>query len=534
MMEQPLTLRLVLDRARTLFPDRGATTKTPRGLVRTTYREIGERCERLANALTALGVGAGDRVGSFAWNSTRHLELYLGVPCMGAVLHTLNIRLHPEQVAWIANHAEDTVIFVDESLLPVFEQIAPHLTTVKHIVIMADGDLPPTAIDGALSYEDLLANADPTFAWPDLDESSACAMAYTSGTTGNPKGVVYSHRSMTLHAFMSCMVDTNGIGEADVCLPIVPMFHANAWGIPWASALSGANIVFPAQYMTPVDILELIQSERVTFTAGVPTIWLGALPEIQKGTYDLSSIDRLVIGGAAVPLSLIKAYDELGIRVLQGWGMTETGPLASLSRPLSTMDAAMSLEELQKVRAKQGLPVAGVELRIMGDDGVAPWDGSTFGEVQVRGNWVARTYYNDERAPESWTQDGWLRTGDVAVVDPTGFVQLVDRTKDLVKSGGEWISSVDLENAIMGHPKVAEAAVIAIPDDKWSERPMACVVVKPGEDLTAGELMQHLSDTVPKWWLPEKVAFIDEVPKTSVGKFDKKVLRARYAEGTLS
>ncbi|HEX9695351.1 MAG TPA: long-chain fatty acid--CoA ligase [Actinomycetota bacterium] len=534
MMQQPLTLRLCLERAETLFPDRGATTKTPGGMVRTTYGQIGERCRRLANALTTLGIEPGDRVGSFAWNSTRHLELYLGVPCMGAVLHTLNIRLHPEQVAWIANHAEDKIVFVDESLLPVFAQVAPHLTTVKHIVVMADGPLPPAAPDGALSYEDLLAAASPSYAWPDLDENAACAMAYTSGTTGNPKGVVYSHRAMTLHAFMSCMVDSNGIGEADVCLPIVPMFHANAWGIPWAAALAGANIVFPAQYMTPPDILSLIESERVTFTAGVPTIWIGALPEVQKGTCDLSSLQRVVIGGAAVPLSLIKAYDDLGIRILQGWGMTETGPLASLSRPLSTMDATMSREELQTVRAKQGLPVAGVELRIMGEDGVAPWDGKTFGEVQVRGNWVARTYYNDERSPESWTEDGWLRTGDVAIVDATGFVQLVDRTKDLVKSGGEWISSVDLENAIMGHPKVAEAAVIAIPDEKWSERPMACVVPKPGETLTSDELIAHLSGILPKWWLPETIAFIDEVPKTSVGKFDKKVLRARYADGTLA
>ncbi|MHB8513276.1 MAG: long-chain fatty acid--CoA ligase [Actinomycetota bacterium] len=533
MMETPLTIQMCLERSRKLFGHKTSSTKTASGVSRITYSEIGERCDRLASALQGLGVGRGDRVASFAWNSTRHLELYLGVPSMGAVLHTLNIRLHHEQVAWIANHAEDTVVFVDDSLLPVFEKAYPHMTTVKHVVVMADGPLPQTSIESAISYEDLLAQSNASFAWPELDETHAAAMAYTSGTTGNPKGVVYSHRSMVLHSYMSCMVDGNGISERDITLPVVPMFHANAWGIPWASALSGASIVFPAQFMTPADVLGLMESERVTFTAGVPTVWIGALQALKERSYDLSSLQRVVIGGSAVPLSLIEAFDKHGVKIIQGWGMTETGPLASLSAPTSAQEATHSESELQKIRAKQGLPVAGVELRIMTDEGEAPWDGKTFGEVQVRGNWVAKTYYNDDRSADSWTDDGWLRTGDVGIVDSDGFIQLVDRTKDLVKSGGEWISSVDLENAIMGHPSVMEAAVIAIPHEKWSERPMACVVVREGHTLSEQELIDFLAKTQPKWWLPDKVVFIKEVPKTSVGKFDKKVLRAQYAEGKL-
>jgi acyl-CoA synthetase (AMP-forming)/AMP-acid ligase II len=532
MMEQPLTLKMAYDRARTLFPHKPVSTKTSDGIARSTYGEVCARSARLANALTSLGVRHGDRVGSFAWNSTRHLELYLGVPCMGAVLHTLNIRLLPEQVAWIANHGGDKVVFVDDTLLPVFEKIAPHLVSVDHVVIMGDGPTPATSIENVISYEELLASASEDYDWPELDESSACAMAYTSGTTGNPKGVVYSHRSMTLHAYMSCMVDANAVSERDVCLPIVPMFHANAWGIPWASALTGASLVFPGSCMTPADIAGLVTSEHVTFAAGVPTIWIGVLQELAKGTYDFSSIDRIVIGGSAVPLALIQAYQKLGLQIIQGWGMTETGPLASLSRLTSALDGR-SDDERNRFRAKQGVTVPGVDFRLMSDDGPAPWDGSSMGEVQVRGNWVARTYYNDPRSPDSWTDDGWLRTGDVAVADSNGYIQLVDRTKDLVKSGGEWISSVDLENALMGHPKVLEAAVIAIPDEKWSERPLACVVPKPGESMTKQEIIEFLTPQVPKWWLPDDVAFIEEIPKTSVGKFDKKVLRARFAEPIL-
>ncbi|MCA1831875.1 MAG: long-chain fatty acid--CoA ligase [Actinomycetota bacterium] len=528
MMETPLTLRLAFDRARTLFGNKEIVTKTPDGTARTNYEALCARVERLASALHDMGVRPGDRVGTFGWNSARHLELYLAVPSMGAVLHTLNIRLHPEQVAWIANHAEDSVIFIDDSLLPAFEKVAPHVTTAKRFVIMGDGPLPETTIT-ADSYEELVEAGHPTFAWPDLDESQACAMCYTSGTTGDPKGVVYSHRSMFLHALMSGMVDTNGVCENDRVLPVVPMFHANAWGLPWAATLTGASQIFPAQFMTPVDIARLIASERVTFAAAVPTIWIGMLQCLDQERLDLSSLERIIAGGSAVPLSLIQAYEQRGMKIVQGWGMTETGPLASLSRLTGHIEERSSDEQM-RFRARQGLPVPGIELRIVGDDGVpAPWDGEAMGEVQVRGNWVARTYYNDPRSPQSWTEDGWLRTGDVGIVDPTGYVQLVDRTKDLVKSGGEWISSVDLEGALMGHPKVLEAAVIAIPHEQWSERPLACVVCKPGQRATKDELIEFLAPSFPKWWLPDDVLFLEEIPKTSVGKFDKKVLRAKFA-----
>ena len=531
MMDTPLTLRMAYERARGLFPEKDVVTKTPAGMARSTYAEVCERAARLASALEAMGVKPGDRVASFGWNSQRHLELYLAVPCMGAVLHMLNIRLHPEQVAWIANHAEDTVVFVDDCLLPAFEKIAPHLKSVRTFVVMGDPPLPETSLKPVESYEDLIESSSPDFAWPSLDEAAACAMCYTSGTTGDPKGVVYSHRSMVLHAMMSGMVDANAISERDRCMPVVPMFHANAWGIPWASALYGASLVFPGQFMTPPDIAQLIEDERVTFSAAVPTIWIGVLQALEKRDYDLSSLDRIVAGGSAVPLSLIEAYSRRGIQIVQGWGMTETGPLASLSRLKGALTKLPDADQM-RFRAMQGVIVPGIEFRIVGEDGAeGAWDGKAMGEVQVRGPWIASTYYNDPRAPASWTADGWLRTGDVAVVDPNGYLQLVDRTKDLVKSGGEWISSVELENALMAHPRVLEAAVIAVPHEKWTERPLACVVAKPGETLTKEELLAHLEPGFAKWWLPDEILFLDEIPKTSVGKFDKKVLRARFASG---
>jgi len=532
MMDTPLTLRMAYDRARRVFGDVEVATKTPAGMARSNYADVCERAARLASALADMGVKPGDRVATFAWNSTRHLELYLAVPNMGAVLHMLNIRLHPEQVAWIANHAEDAVVFVEDCLLPAFEKVAPHLKTAKRFVVMGDGEIPETTLAPVDNYEDLIANSSPDFAWPELDESQACAMCYTSGTTGDPKGVVYSHRSMLLHAMMSGMADTNAISQRDRCLPVVPMFHANAWGIPWAAALLGAAIVFPGQFMTPADIAKLISDEKITFSAAVPTIWIGILQELEKNPdLDLSSIDRIVAGGAAVPLHLIEAYAKRGVNIMQGWGMTETGPLASLSR-LKPKFEQMPERDQFRYRAMQGLVVPGIDFRIVGEDGTTgEWDGKSMGEVQVRGPWIARTYHNDPRAPQSWTDDGWLRTGDVAIVDPEGYIQLVDRTKDLVKSGGEWISTVELENAIMAHPKVLEAAVIAIPDEKWSERPLACVVCKPGETVTKEELTAHLEPSFAKWWLPESYEFLDEIPKTSVGKFDKKVLRARFASG---
>src|SRR5689334_3034160 len=511
MMEYPLLVRHVAERAETVFPDRELVTRTKDGTERSTYGRLAERVRRLSSSLERLGVEPGDGVATFAWNSIRHLELYLAVPSMGGVLHTLNIRLFEEDLHYIVGHAEDKVIFLDASLAGVM----PDFEGVERVVLMPDCE---GEREGALDYEELIADGDPNYTFPEFDENRAAAMCYTSGTTGRPKGVVYSHRSTLLHSLAAGQPDAMDIRQSDSITPVVPMFHANAWGIPYTATMAGARQVYPGPRMTPQDLAELIAEEGVTWTAGVPTIWQGMLQ--LDPPPDLSGVRQIMSGGSAVPDHLIRAYQEkFGVKMIQGWGMTETSPLASMSRVPADYD--LSDEEQLAVRASQGRVQPLVDFRIDEESG---------GELQVRGPWVARAYYKDPATGEKFTDDGWLRTGDVAELRHSSYLKLVDRTKDLVKSGGEWISSVELENEIMAHPDVLEAAVIAVPDERWGERPCACVVRRDGCSLDEAALQQHLKERVAKWWVPDRVEFIDEVPKTSVGKFDKKVLRARFAE----
>jgi fatty-acyl-CoA synthase len=532
MMDYPLTLTHILERGRRLSPRKEIVTKTADGMHRYTYADMYARVGQLANALQRLGVGADGRVATFAWNTYRHLEIYFAAPCTGRVLHTLNIRLFPDQVVYIANHAEDEVVFVDASLLPAVEKLAPQFKTVKHYVVMADGPMPRTSLTNAIGYEEFIAGESPEYAWPQLDENSAVAMCYTSGTTGNPKGAVYSHRGMFLHSMMACLADTVGISERDAVLPVVPMFHANAWGLPYASTFVGAKQVFPGAFLDGKSLAELIQNERVTVAGGVPTIWMGLLQVLEQQSYDISSLRVMPVGGSAAPQSMIERYqNQFDAYIAHAWGMTEMSPIGTMSHLKSHM-ADWPDDQKFKVRAKQGTTVPGVEARIVDIDGrELPWDGQSFGELQVRGPWIISSYYNDERSADSF-QDGWFRTGDVATIDEEGYLQIVDRTKDLVKSGGEWISTVELENAIMAHPQVLEAAVIAVPHPIWQERPLACVVPKPSarDTLSPGEILEFLSTRVARWQLPDEVVLIESVPKTSVGKFDKKVLREQYKD----
>ena len=535
MQDGPLVLTNFFDRAERLFREKAVITAVGDTIERETYGEWAERTRRLGGVLDDLGISASGRVATFAWNTARHLELYFAAPCSGRVLHTLNIRLFPEQITYIVNHAADEVIFVDRSLLGILWPLVDTFTTVRHIVVMDDGvgEIPADTGGRLLhDYEDLLAAASPV-SFEVTDENRAASMCYTSGTTGNPKGVVYSHRSTWLHSMAGMMADSLGAGERDTILPVVPMFHANAWGLAHIGVASGANLVLPGRDLSPKAIASLIERERVTIAAGVPTIWMGVLNEIDS--HDFSSLRAIPCGGSSVPKALSEAWRaKLGIPIQQAWGMTETSPLASIAKVRSSLEH-LSDDEQADIRASIGVVSLGVEFRVVdqvsGEE--VAWDGTTSGELQVAGPWIAREYYDDDRSPESFTADGWLKTGDVATVDAHGYLRIVDRTKDVVKSGGEWISSVELENEIMAHPAVAEAAVIGVKHPKWSERPLACVVVKPGETLTREDVLAHLDGRVAKWWLPDDVVFIDEVPKTSVGKFSKRDLRDRFADHVL-
>ena len=523
MPDFPLTLQHFLWRSTTLFPSKEIVTRRESGRHRYTYAEFGQRVAQLAHGLKELGVSPGDRVGTLAWNNYRHLELYFAVPGAGAVLHTLNPRLFPEHLQYVINDAEDRVIFVDASILPVLQRIADDLKGVKQFVIMTDGPSPDGQLKPMLSYEELLSGRPTSYPWPQIDERDAAAMCYTSGTTGKPKGVVYSHRSTVLHSFGIAIGGGIGLQESDSILPIVPMFHANAWGLPYAATMLGAKQVFADRFLDPVSLTELIREEGVTFSAGVPSVWIPLLQHLDKTGTNLDGL-RMFVGGSALSAGLYDGLTRHGIDTNQGWGMTETSPVAAVA----TLKSALKGSDLKAIRLKQGLPLAGVELRLADVDSGSPvpWDGKSVGEIQVRGPWVTAGYYRCVDA-DRFTADGWLRTGDVANVDPEGYAQIVDRTKDLVKSGGEWISSVELESAIMGHPKVLEAAVIGVPHPKWTERPVAYVVAKPEFKgaLTQDQILEYLRPLVAKWWLPDEVRFIEEIPKTSVGKFDKKVIR---------
>ena len=536
MQDAPLALTHFFDRAEQLFPEKSVVTATPLGRERTSYGTWADRTRRLGGVLDALGISRDGRVATFAWNTARHLELYFAAPCSGRVLHTLNIRLFPEQLTYVVNHAEDEVIFVDRSITKLLWPLLDTFKTVRHVVVMDDGagETPDTAAAGQSlhDYETLLSAADAVDFGVE-DENQAASMCYTSGTTGNPKGVVYSHRSTWLHTMGVTTADSLGASESDVILPVVPMFHANAWGLAHAAVACGASLVMPGPDLSPKALASLIEDERVTVAAGVPTIWMGMLPEL-KGR-DLSSLRAIPCGGSAVPKSLSEAYrEQTGLPIWQAWGMTETSPVASVGHIKAAL-ASGTDEDLADVRASIGLPALGVDARVVQPDDLSrvPADGTTSGELQVRGPWVARDYYRDDRSSDSFTADGWLKTGDVATVDQHGYMRIVDRTKDVVKSGGEWISSVELENEIMAHPKVAEAAVIGVTHLKWGERPLACVVPRPGEDLTTDEVLAHLEGRVPRWWLPDEIVFVDEIPKTSVGKFSKKDLRTRFADHQL-
>jgi fatty-acyl-CoA synthase len=528
MMDFPLTLRMIFERGVRLYPEQQVVTGRAGGTHRYGYADMAARVHRLASALQREGIGPGDRVASFGWNSYRHLELYFAVPLIGAVLHCANIRLFPDQLAYILDHAADRWVFADRSLLAALRAL--DLPKVERIVSMDDGSGAETG--DALDYEALLERGQARAELAEVGENDAAMMCYTSGTTGNPKGVAYSHRALVLHSFGECMVDTLAVSQRDVVMPIVPMFHANAWGLPYASTFVGAKQVFPGVAPKPDALVQLMVDEGVTLCAGVPTIFLGLQDLIAKRRDELK-LKEIVIGGSAVPASLIRAYDQAGIRIVQAWGMTEMTPLGTVNRLKPRLDG-LDDDARVAVRAKQGLPSPGVEARAIDGDGRdVPRDGQTMGELIVRGPWVTGTYYQDPRAADSFTEDGWFRTGDIVTIDVEGYIEICDRSKDVIKSGGEWISSVALENALMGHPGVQEAAVIAAPDERWGERPLACVVVRPEQkaQLGADELRSHLASRVARWWLPDRYEFIDEIPKTSVGKFDKKVLRARLLEG---
>jgi fatty-acyl-CoA synthase len=531
MQDGPLSIAQLVRYGTGVHGDSEIVTWTGESGRHSTYAELGRETARLAHALRALGVSGDDRVATFMWNNAEHLAAYMAVPAMGAVLHTLNIRLFPEQLTYIANHAEDRVVLVDASLVPLLNPLLPTFTTVRHVIVVGGDPASVDAPDGVAvhGYADLLSGQPDEFEWVEIDERSAAAMCYTSGTTGNPKGVVYSHRSIWLHSMEVCMTDGMGLAQSDRALVIVPMFHAMSWGLPYASLMVGASLLMPDRFLQPAPLAAMIEAEKPTMAGAVPTIWQGLLAYLDKHPQDLSTLRNVVVGGSAAPPSLMRAFnDRYGVHITHAWGMTETSPLGSLAHP----PVWATGEDAWNYRFTQGRLPAAVQGRLIGAEGdELPWDGESVGELEVRGPWVASGYYGVDE-PEKF-HDGWLRTGDVGTLTHDGFLRLTDRSKDVIKSGGEWISSVELENQVMSHPAVAEAAVVGVPDEKWDERPLVAVVLREGQQATAEQLREFLSDRVARWQLPENWTFIEEVPKTSVGKFDKKRLRGQHADGQL-
>ena len=529
MQSFPLTITAILRHASSVHGARKVTTATGTGYRDCSYAELGRQAAQLANALRRVGVTGDQRVATFMWNNAEHLTAYMAVPAMGAVLHTLNIRLFPEQIVYVANEAEDQVVLVDLSLAKLLAPILADLDTVHTVIAVGDGDLAALGESGktVLRYGDVIADESTEFDWPDIDENCAAAMCYTSGTTGNPKGVVYSHRSSYLHTMATCTSNGIGVGSSDCVLPIVPMFHANGWGLPYAALMAGADLVLPDCHLDAKSLIDMIEKLHPTVAGAVPTIWNDVMHYLDNNPgHDVSSLRIVPCGGSAVPVSMMRTFEEKhGVQIRQLWGMTETSPMATMAWP----PPGTSDEQHWAFRATQGQPICGVEARIVDDHGkVLPNDNNAVGEVEVRGPWITSSYYRGH--DESKFDSGWLRTGDVGRIDERGFITLTDRAKDVIKSGGEWISSVELENCLIAHPDVVEAAVVGVPDERWQERPLAVVVAKEGSAVEAGDLRNFLADKVVRWWLPERWTFVDEIPRTSVGKYDKKTIRSRYAD----
>ena len=536
MMNMPMTVGSILEHTQRIFGSKFVVSRQPdRSLHAMTYRDLHTRVKKLANALTVLGIQPGDRVGTLGWNHHQHLEAYFGIPEMGGVIHTLNIRLHADQLAYIINHAEDRAILVDGSQIPLLHEIKDRIGGVEHFIIWSDTDRNSYDLPGTIHwYEDLLREADASHECPVRDERSAMGLCYTSGTTGHPKGVLYSHRSMYLHTMGVNQANAFGLTERDNVLAVVPQFHAMCWGLPYGAALAGANLVMPGPYLDAASLAELLHDQRITVAAGVPTIWNSLYHELKHNPVDTSSIRALIVGGSAMPRSLIQAYEqELGINVMHAWGMTETSPIGSVCVPLAR-HRNLDSEVAWDVKARQGPPVAGIALRIARVDEEQPWDDRATGEVQVKGHWVAAQYYRTKNQAEHFTPSGWFRTGDIAAIDPDGYIRITDRTKDLIKSGGEWISSVELENTLLSHANIREAAFVALPDEKWGERPLAVIVVNGrDEGISLQEIHQHLAPKFPRFWLPDAMSLVSEIPKTSVGKFDKKAIRQQILDSEL-